>query len=62
MAARRVKSGLSGSARAVRLRATLSANTRATAASDPLKLRRERVDRELRDLKARHKTFVEAID
>lgn len=62
MAARRVKSGLSSSAGAVRLRAALSANTRATAANDPLKLRRETVDRELRELKARHRTLVEAID
>ncbi|MCW2395776.1 hypothetical protein M2344_002253 [Sphingobium sp. B8D3C] len=62
MAVRRVKRGLSVSAGALRLEAALRTNTRVTAASDPLKLRRDAVDRELRELRARHKTFVEAID
>lgn len=62
MAARRVKSGSSGSVEALRLRAALHANIRATAEKDPLKLRRDTVDRELRALKARRKSLVEAID
>ena len=62
MAVRRVKSECSHSAEATRLREVLRANIRPVAENDPLKISRERVDSELRELKSRRKTLVTAID
>jgi hypothetical protein len=62
MAARRVKSSRSVRPEALRLRATLRANTRGTAPGDPLKVRRDTLDGELRALRSQRKTLVEAID
>lgn len=62
MAARRVKRGGAVSADALLLRATLMANTHAAGPSDPLRLRRDALDREFRSLRSRPKAFVEAID
>jgi len=62
MAARKVGSSRSVRPEAVRLRATLSASTRATAPRDPLKVRRDALDGKLRALRSLPKTLVEAID
>lgn len=62
MAARRVKTLRSKRPEASILRAALVANTHATSETDPLRVRRERLDNELRSLRSLPKTLVDAID
>jgi hypothetical protein len=61
MAARRVKREQSMRFEAVRLRNALTGSTR-IAASDPLKIRREALDRQLREMRATASPLVEVID